>query len=95
LRWGGYSVLLAGALGAGLIYWQRVYHPTQTIEELLPASARAHRRQMGILYGSVGSMAVDLEAAISRPDVQIALILATSAIVAGLCLRIARSVDDD
>jgi hypothetical protein len=92
---GAYSALVAGALGASLIYWQRVRHPTPTIEELLPASARAHRRQMGILYGNVGSMAIDLEAAIRRPDIQIGLVLATSAVVAGLCLRLARSARDD
>jgi hypothetical protein len=88
-------LLLAGALGAGLIGWQRVYHPTPTIEELLPASAKAHRRQMGILYGNVGSMAVDLQAGMQRPDVQIALVLAAAAIGAGLCFRLAKPHDEE
>jgi hypothetical protein len=86
---------LAGVVGAGFITWDHVYHATPTIEELLPASSRAHRRQMGILYGTVGGMAVDLEAALRRPGTQVAVVLTACAVVAGACFRIARSTGDD
>jgi hypothetical protein len=95
LRWAGYTALLIGAIGAGFIYWDRVYHPTPTIEELLPASSRAHRRQMGILYGTVGSIAVDLEQTMRRPETQAVLVFAGCAAVAGACLLVARSSDDE
>ena len=93
LRLGGYSALLAGAMGVGLIYWDH-RHATPTIEELLPASARAHRRQMGILYGTVGAITVDLEEAMRRADTQVVLVLAVSAAIAGLCFRAEGSADE-
>jgi hypothetical protein len=95
LRWAGYAVLLAGAVLTGLITWNHVYYATPSIEELLPASSRAHRRQMGILYGSVGGMAVDLEEALRRPGTQVALVLTACAVVAGVCFRVARSTGED
>jgi hypothetical protein len=95
LRWSGYAALLTGALGAGVIYWNHVHYATPTLEELLPASARAHRRQMGILYGTVGAIAVDLQEAMRRPDTQAFLVLAASAAVAAVCFLAARSSEED
>jgi hypothetical protein len=84
-----------GIAGAGLIYWEQVRHATATIDELLPDSSRANRRQMGILYGTAGAMTVDLEESVRRPGTQMVLVLGACAALAGLCFQIARSYDED
>ncbi len=91
LRLGGWLALLIGIVGSGLIFWQRVQHATPTIAELLPASAREHRRQMRILYGTVGALAIDLEEAIARPGTQVAFVLVACSAIAAACFQAARS----
>ena len=59
--------------------------------ELLPASALEHRRQMGILYGTVGGMAVDLSQALRQPGTQALLLFAGCGISALVCFRLARN----
>lgn len=95
MQWVGYVVLLIGIAGAGLIYWEHVEHPAASIDELLPDSSRQNRRQMGILYGTVGAITVDLEEALRRPGTQMALVLAASAAIAGVCFLVARPSDED
>ena len=94
LQLAGAVLLVAGLLTSAQIYWTKIRHPTPTIEDLLPASAKEHRRQMGILYGTVGLLAVDLSNALARPATQAVLVLLIFGGSAGLCFYVARLPDD-
>jgi hypothetical protein len=86
--------LAIGIVGGALTYMVGTRLHAPTTADLLPASAREHRRQMGILYGGVGTLAVELSDAIARPDVQAGLVLAGGIITCAICVRLADSEDD-
>jgi hypothetical protein len=90
LRRAAWIVLAAGVIGAAALYWSGLRRDA-SVEELLPASAREHRRQMGILYGTIGEMTVDMGRALRQPDVQALLTLAAGIAGAAICFRLAQS----
>jgi hypothetical protein len=89
LRLVGWLVLAAGLFGAGLTYWVRTRHAEPSLDDLLPGSTLARRRQMGILYGTIGLMALEWGEDVKRPDTQAVLIVAACALIAVVCFRVA------
>jgi hypothetical protein len=86
----GWAVLALGIAGAGLTYWNGL-HQGPTTEDLIPGTLRARRRQMGILYGTIGEMTVELTEDLKVPVVQAGLILAGGVISAAVCFYLAGS----
>ena len=88
LRLAGVIVLLAGVIGAALIYWTR---PRDMSNDLsMVGFNRAQRRQMGQLYGRMGMLVQDWSDDLKRPDTQAALVLGGTIIVAAGCFYFAR-----
>ena len=89
LRLAGWLVLATGLVGAGLTYWLGTRHAGPSIDDLLPGSILARRRQMGILYGTIGLMALEWGEDVKRPDTQAVLIVIGCALIALVCFRVA------
>jgi hypothetical protein len=89
LRRAGWLVLAAGLLGAGLIYWIQTRHAEPSIDDLLPGSMLARRRQVGILYGTIGLMGLEWREGLTRPDTQAVLVFVACALIALACFRLA------
>jgi hypothetical protein len=90
LRTFGWALLVLGIAGAGLTYWNGL-HQGPTTEDLIPGTLRARRRQMGILYGTIGEMTVEFTEDLKVPEIQAGLILAGGLISGGVCFYLARS----
>jgi len=90
LRTFGWAALVLGIAGAGLTYWNGL-HQGPTTEDLIPGTLRARRRQMGIVYGTIGVMTVELTEELKVPATQAGLILVAGLVSAGVCFYLARS----
>ena len=95
LRTIGWIVLAIGIAAAGLTYWIETRHAGPTIDELLPGSLKATRRQMGILYGTVGVMLVDWGEDLKDPGTHAFLIVVACVIAAAVCFHLARLAEDN
>jgi len=93
LRLIGIVVLLAGAIGAGIVYWTRSPHLSDNLS--MVGFNRAQRRQMGQLYGKMGTFIEDWSDDLKRPGTQASLIMGFSLIIAGGCFYFARLLGND
>ena len=90
LRLAGVIVLLAGLIGAGLVYGLGTRSPDLSDDLSMVGFNRAQRRQMGQLYGRMGTFIEDWSEDLKRPGTQASLILGFSVVVAGGCFYFAR-----
>lgn len=95
LRLTGVIVLLAGILGAGMVYWQGTRAPDVSDDLSMVGFNRAQRRQMGQLYGKMGTLIEDWSEDLKRPGTQATLILGFSVFIAGGCFYFARLLSSD
>ncbi|HTY87535.1 MAG TPA: hypothetical protein VMB80_08730 [Candidatus Acidoferrum sp.] len=90
LRWSGFVVLAAGLIGAGTVYWLGTRSPDVRDDLSMVGYNRAERRQMGQLYGRMGTFIEDWSEDLKRPGNQAALILGASILVAAGCFYLGR-----
>jgi hypothetical protein len=94
LRMIGLFVLVFGMAGACLFYWIETRSATPTVAELIPGSAEAQARQIGILMGPFGLMLSGWVNVLERPGTEAIIIAAVSALVALGYFRAARLRSD-
>ncbi|MGA9779675.1 MAG: hypothetical protein ACLPRE_11645 [Limisphaerales bacterium] len=95
LRVIGGVVLVLGLLGAGALYWIRTHSGEPTEDELLAGNERLESHQMGLLYGKMGLLTLELSDDLKQPGTQAFLIAAVSVLIAAGCFYFARLEDDD
>jgi hypothetical protein len=95
LRLTGVIVLLAGILGAGMVYWQGSRSPDVSDDLSMAGFNRAQRRQMGQLYGKMGTVIEDWSEDLKRPGTQASLILGFTFVIAGGCFYFARLLGNE
>lgn len=95
LRLIGVSVLLAGLAGAGMVYWLGTRSPDLSDDLSMVGYNRAERRQMGQLYGKMGTFIEDWSDDLKRPGNQAALIAGFAVVVAAGCFYFARLLGDE
>jgi hypothetical protein len=89
----GVIVLLAGLAGAGIVYGTR--SPDLSDDLSMLRFNRAEQRQMGMLYGKMGTLIEDWSDDLKQPGTQAILIAGVSALIAGACFYFARLLDHD
>jgi hypothetical protein len=95
LRLAGIFLLVAGLIGAGLVCWLGNRSPDVSDDLSLVGYNRAQRRQMGQLYGKMGTVIEDWSEDLKRPGTQASLIVGFSVVVAGGCFYFARLLDNE
>jgi hypothetical protein len=95
LRLTGVIVLLAGIIGAGMVYLQGTRSPDVSDDLSMVGYNRAQRRQMGQLYGKMGTFIEDWSEDLKRPGTQATLIVGFSIVIAGGCFYFARLLGND
>jgi len=91
----GVVVLLAGIASAGFVYWQGTRGPDLRDNLSMVGYNRAARRQMGQLYGKMGTFIEDWSEDLKQPGKQAALIICGSFVVAVGCFYLARLTDSE
>ena len=86
-------VLLLGLGSAGMIYWMGTRPTDLSDEPSMLGYDRASNRQMGILYGNTGALIMEWSNDLKQPNTQAFLIVMATALVAGGCFYVARSLD--
>jgi len=89
----GLAVLLIGLAGAGILYWTGSQKQSDDLSQL--GFSRPERRQMGLLYGRMGSMVEDWEQELKQPGTQAAVIAGVSIAIAAGCFYFARLMGND
>ena len=95
LRLTGAIVLMVGMVAAAVVYWLGIHSPQPSNDLSMVGFNRAQRRQMGQLYGKMGTLIEDWAEDLKRPDNQAACILGVTAVVAFGCFFFARSSRSD
>ena len=93
LRVIGASVLVIGALAAGLVYWLGSRNGDMSDDLSMQGFSRAEQRQMGQLYGKSGLLIDQLEDDLKQPGTQAIIIVAAAVLVAAGCFYFARLTD--
>jgi hypothetical protein len=95
LRLIGSIVLALGISGAGVVYWLGTRSPDLSDDLSMLGYNKAERREMGRLYGQMGTLVEDWSEDLKRPGTQAVLILSCSALVAGGCFYFSRLIETD
>lgn len=82
--------LLAGLVGAAIIYWAGIRSADLSNDPAMSAYYKAESRQMGMLYGKEGLLIEDLRNDLQQPGTQALLIVTASGVVAAGCFLLAR-----
>jgi len=91
----GILVLLLGLGGAGLVYWLGTRSADLMDDPAMLGYNRAETRQMGILFGGMGTMIEDLSAELKHPGTQAGIIAAGATLVAFGCFYLSGFSDHD
>ena len=91
----GIIVLVLGLGGAGVVYWLGTRSPNLNDDPSMLGFNRREERQMGLLYGKMGTLVEDWTEDLKRPGTQAVLIAGFSVLVAGGCLYFARLLEND
>lgn len=94
LRVTGTLILVLGLLGAGTLYWARTRTPALADDPIMLNYSKPQRRQMGVMYGRMGTLIEDLQADLAQPGTQAFLITAGAAAVSWMCFFAARRSAD-
>ena len=88
-----------GIASAGIVFWSgtRALDAADDpfSEQYAQSQARARARQMGLLFGQMGTLIDDLSSDLKRPGVQAALVAVLSVLAAQSCFYFARLADED
>lgn len=95
LRFVGIIVLVLGICGAGVVYWLGTRSPDVGDDPSMLGFNKREERQMGLMYGKMGTLIEDWSDDLKRPGTQIVLITGFSALVAGGCFYFARLMEND
>jgi hypothetical protein len=95
LRITGFIVLLAGIVGAGVVYWLGTRSPDASDDLSMLGYDKPEERQMEILYGKQGEFIEDLTNDLKQPGTQTFIIAAASILIASGCFYFARLSDMD
>lgn len=90
----GRAILAAGFACALLTYWIETRRAEPSIDDLIPGAAAADERQMDMMYGHTTAMLMEWLADLNLPAGHAVLIVVGSAVVAGVCFRLAWLEDD-
>jgi hypothetical protein len=82
-------VLVAGVAASGLVYWLETRSAEPTIEELLPGTAAANARQVGLLYGHGVQSLWEVYQEMKQPAGQAVMVAAISGLATAGCFRAA------
>ena len=91
----GVLVLLAGMGGSGLVYWTGTRSADLMDDPAMLGYHRAETRQMGILFGGMGSMIEEWSADLKRPGMQATIIAVGATLVALGCFYLSGFSDSD
>ncbi len=91
----GASVLLAGLAGAGMVYWLGTRFPDLSDDPSMLGFNKREERQMGLMYGKMGTLIEDWKDDLKRPGNQAALIAGFAVVVAAGCFYFARLLGDE
>ncbi len=95
LRLIGTIALVLGLGGAGTVYWLGTRSAGPGDDPSMLGFNRPAERQMGLLYGKMGTLIQDWSEDLKQPGTQAILILGFSALVAGACFYFARLPDHE
>jgi hypothetical protein len=95
LRLIGIIVLALGISGAGTVYWLGTRSPDLNDDPSMLGFNKREHRQMGLLYGKMGTLVEDWSEDLNRPGTQAVLILGFSALVAGGCFYFSRLLESE
>jgi hypothetical protein len=95
LRLIGIIVLALGIGGAGVVYWLGTRSPDLSDDPSMLGFNQRQERQMGLLYGKMGTLVEDWSEDLKRPGTQTVLILGFSALVAGGCFYFSRLIESE
>lgn len=91
----GVMVLALGITGAGVVYWLGTRSPEASDDVSMLGYNKAQTRQMGMLYGKMGTVIEQWYDDLKQPGTQATLIAAVSALIATGCFYFARLSDND
>ena len=95
LRMIGSIMLALGIGGAGMVYWLGTRSPDLSDDLSMLGYNKAEQRQMGRLYGKMGTLVNDWLDDLKRPGTQATLILLVSGSLAAGCFYFAPWLDQD
>jgi hypothetical protein len=95
LRITGVSVLAAGIISAGIVYWIGTRSPDVSDDLAMTGYNKPEQRQMAILYGKQGELIEDLTNDLKQPGTQAIIIVVAAVLIAGGCFYFARLLDHD
>ena len=95
LRLAGIIVLVAGIIGAGVVYWLGTRAADMSGNPSMVGFDKAEQRQMGMLYGKQGELIEDWTNDLKQPGTQAGIIAATAVLIAAGCFYFARLSDFD
>jgi hypothetical protein len=88
-------VLLAGVVGAGLVYWLGSRMPDSGEDASMIGFDKAEQRQMGEMYGSGGTLIEGIQDDLKKPGTQATIILVVAGLVAAGCFYLSEPPNDD
>ena len=89
----GVLVLIVGVLSAAVVYWRGTRSPDLSDDPSMLGFNRAEERQMGLLYGKMGSLIEGWKDDLKKPGTQATLIMLAALAVAGGCFFVSRLPD--
>jgi len=95
LRTIGIIVLVLGIGCAGTVYWLGTRSPNLSDDPSLLGFNRLKERQMGLLYGKMGTLIEDWTDELKEPGTQAEIIVAGSIFFAAGCFYFARLLEHD
>ena len=95
LRLAGIIVLALGISGAGIVYWLGTRSPDLSDDLSMLGYKKAEQRQMGRLYGKMGTLIEDWTDDLKHPGTQAVLIAGFSVLMAGGCFHFSRLLEND
>jgi hypothetical protein len=90
----GVIFILAGIIGAGLVYWLGTRAADLSDDPSMADYDKPEERQMAILYGKQGELIEDWSNDLKQPGTQAVIIVAAAALAAGVCFYFARLLDE-
>lgn len=92
LRLAGGLILVAGMVGAGVVYWIGQRGEAFANDPAMAGYDKQQTEQMARLYGKSGQLMDDLTNSLKKPGTQAGLIFGGSMVASLICFHLARPV---